>query len=59
MKQYEVDYTDHTTGATSPIDTIQAPDGYTAADYIEDCEKNAGPDYIEMLKNGDIELIEL
>lgn len=59
MKKYEVDYTDNNTGATSPIDTITANDNYTAADYIRDCEKNAEPEYIEMLKRGTVELVEI
>ena len=59
MKQYQVDFTDSSTGATSPIDTITAPEGYTAADYLRDCQDNADQDYIEMLEGGQIELVEI
>lgn len=58
MKKYEVDYTD-ASGATTAIDTITAPAGYTAADYVKDCENNADRDYIEMLHAGQITLIEI
>lgn len=59
MKQYEVNYTDRTTGATSAIDTITAPNNYTAADYIRECEENGDPDYVKMLHDGIITLIEV
>lgn len=56
---FEVDYTDPETGATSPIDTIRAFDNYTATDYVRDCEENADPEYVEMLKAGTVELIKI
>ena len=59
MKQYQVDYTDSRMGATSPIDTITAPEGYTAADYIRDCNENADPEWCEMLKAGSVQLIQI
>jgi hypothetical protein len=59
MKKYEVDYTDNDTGATSPIDTIEADDNYTAADYIRDCKAGADKEWNDMLKNGTVELIEI
>ena len=40
MKKYEVDFTDAKTGATSAIDTITAPDDYTAEQYEKDCADN-------------------
>lgn len=40
MKKYEVNYTDHETGATSPIDVINVENDYTVEDYISDCESN-------------------
>ena len=57
IKKYVVEFTDNETGATSPIDNIEAVEGYTAADYIRGCENNADVEYIEMLKNGTIELV--
>lgn len=57
IKKYVVEFTDSETGATSPIDNIEAAEGYTAADYIRDCESNSDVEYIEMLKNGTIELV--
>ncbi len=59
MKKYEVNYTDSTTGATSALDVITAPNNYTAADYIRDCEENGDPDYVEMLHDGIITLVEI
>lgn len=59
MKKYEVNYTDRTTGATSAIDTIAAPNNYTAADYIRECEENGDPDYVEMLHDGIITLVKI
>ncbi len=57
MQKYEVDITYYSNGATSAIDTITAPTGYTAEDYISDCERNADDDWNEMLKTGDISLV--
>lgn len=57
MKKYEVDITIN--GVTSAIDTITASDDYKAADYIRDCESNADSEYCEMLKSGEISLVEI
>lgn len=43
--RYQVELTDATTGATSPIDVIELPDpirgdSYTAEDYRENCRSN-------------------
>ena len=57
--KYEVNFTDNQTGATSPIDVITAPEGYTADDYVRDCKENADPEWCEMLDNGTITLIEV
>lgn len=57
--RYQVDYTDPDTGATSPIDTISARAGYTADDYIRDCDANADSDWCEMLHRGSVTLQEL
>lgn len=55
--RYEVNlYKD---GAMSPIDVIDAPAGYTAEQYIADCEDNADSDYVEMLKSGFVTLHEV
>ena len=58
--KYQINYTDPATGATSPIDTVDACEGYTAEDYIRDCRENADEDWIEMLDAGtvSVELIE-
>jgi hypothetical protein len=56
IKRYVVEYTDPNTGATSPIDTIDAPEGYTAEDYLRDCRANADQDYIDMLEAGEVRL---
>lgn len=59
MRTYEVNLYDPTTGATSAIDTIKAPKGYTAEDYIRDCEKNADDAWNEMLAHGEVSLTEV
>ena len=55
--KYTVEYTDPTTGAKSPIDTITAPENYTADDYIRDCRENADPEWIAMIDAGEIDLV--
>ena len=57
--KYTVEFTDAKTGAISPIDTITAPDGYTADDYIRDCRENADPEWIEMIESGTVTLTEI
>lgn len=54
--KYVVYLTDNTTGATSPIDNIEASADYTAADYVRDCMENADPEYCEMLEQGEVKL---
>lgn len=55
--KYTIEYTDPTTGATSPIDTIEAPKGYTAEQYIRDCEENADQEWIDMIHAGEITVV--
>lgn len=55
--KYEVDFTDSRTGATGPIDTITAPEGYTAEQYLNDCRENGDQVWIDMLEQGIIKLI--
>lgn len=59
MKKYEVNFTDYETGATSPIDTVIKPEGYTAEQYIKDCKENADDDWNAMLTGGTVTLIEI
>lgn len=59
MKKYQVSFYDFSNGATSEIDTIEAPDGYTAEQYVADCRKNADDEWVKMLENGDVTLYEL
>ena len=59
MKRYEVDYTDHATGATTAIDTIEAAEGYTAEQYVKDCDRNADKEWCEMLHNGTVTLVDI
>ena len=54
--KYEVDLT--VNGVTSPIDTVKAHEGYTAADYIRDCNLYADADWCDMLASGEVTLIE-
>lgn len=60
-QKYEVDLITYqeTNKVISPIDTIVAPTGYTAEDYISDCKHNAADDWCEMLKTGDVKLVEI
>lgn len=50
ITQFVVELTDQN-GATSPIDTVEGPEGYTAEQYVRDCEEVAGSDeeWIKML----------
>ena len=59
MKRYEVNLRDYETGATSPIEVIEAADDYTAEQYIKDCERCADQDYIDMLNTGEVILYEI
>lgn len=59
MKNYVVEYTDPETGATSPIDSFTAEDGYTALQYIKDCDKNADDEWCKMLHSGTVELVDV
>lgn len=59
MKKYEVNYTDPETGATSPIDIVEGPEGYTAEQYIADCEANADEEWCKMLRKGTVDLHEV
>ena len=54
--KYQVEFYDYNNGATSPIDTIEAPEDYTAEQYIKDCKENADPEWSEMLENGEVKL---
>ena len=59
MKTYSLEITEQM-GNTSPIDTITAPEGYTAEQYIKDCESNADPEWVEMLNNAvSVKLVEV
>lgn len=58
MKRYQIEYTD-ANGATSPIDTVTAPAGYTADDYIRNCQENAEPEWCEMLEHGTVSVVEI
>lgn len=58
MKKYCVELTS-ATGATEAIDNITAPEGYTADDYIRDCDQNADPEWCEMLHAGTVALVEV
>lgn len=57
--KYTVNYTDPTTGVTSPIDNIEEVFGYTAEDYVNDCKDNADDEWNTMLANGKVELEEV
>lgn len=59
MAKFMVNYYNPETGATSSIDNIEAPEYYTAEQYIEDCKDNADPDWNRMLAAGSITLVQL
>ena len=60
MKHYSVHYTEFDRpDISSPIDTIEAPEGYTAEQYVEDCMRNADEAWCEMLRKGWVELYDL
>lgn len=58
-QKYAVNITYYSNGATSSIDSVTAPTGYTAEDYISDCQDNTDDDWCEMLKTGDVKLVEI
>ena len=57
--KYEIDYIDPITGATSPIDNVEAPKGYTADDYIRGCRENADQEWVDMIESGTVIVVEL
>jgi hypothetical protein len=57
--KYDVDFYEFSSGMASPIDTIEAPEGYTAEDYIRDCEENADAEWVEMIHRGIITIVPL
>ena len=59
MRKYEVNYYDPSNGATSAIDTVEAPEGYTAEDYIKGCLDNADEEWNEMLAKGEVSLVDV
>lgn len=60
MKRYIVNYTEFDRpDISSPIDNIEAQEGYTAEQYVEDCMRNADEDWCEMLRKGWVELYDL
>ena len=58
-KKFVVNLYDPSTGATSDIDVITAPEGYTAENYVADCERNADDDWNAMLSSGEVILMEV
>ena len=55
--KYIVEFNDFITGAVSPIDNVEAADGYTAEQYISDCASNADQEWNEMLANGKVIIV--
>lgn len=55
--KYIVEFKDLLTGAVSPIDNIEAPEGYTAEQYILDCASNADQEWSEMLAHGKVIIV--
>lgn len=51
--KYQINLTD-ANGATSAIDTVEATYGYTAEDYIDECDKNADEEWCDMIAKGTI-----
>ena len=51
MRKYEVSITMN--GTTSAVDTVMAPENYTAEDYILDCDENADDDWNKMIHAAD------
>lgn len=57
MKIIEVNYHDYTTGATSPIDTIEVGENFTVEDYISNCNDNMDEPW--NTENGEIIFLEI
>lgn len=59
MKNSEtVFYAVHQTTVTR-IDVIDAPENYTAEDYIRCCEEGCDPSFVEKIHTGKISLVKL
>lgn len=57
--KYQIEYIDPDTDAISPIDIVETQSQYTAEQYIIDCMHNADSEYVNMLNNGTVRLIQL
>lgn len=55
MVEYEIDLTKD--GIISHIDTVTAPEGYTAEKYIGDCLRNANEEWCHMIQSGTITVV--
>ena len=40
-------------GVTATMDIIEAPEDYTAKQYLDDCRGNADPEYVELLESNE------
>ncbi len=49
----------HQDGCDSSIDVIEAPEGYSADDYIRHCYRKADAEFIKMLGTGEVELVKV
>lgn len=59
MKMYQVYLHNFKTGASSPIDIVETDGEYTARQYIVECEANADPEWIEMIRSGEVSVVEI
>ena len=57
MRRYLIQLT--VNGTTSDIDNVNASEGYTADQYMEDCRENADDDWLEMISLGEIRVIDV
>lgn len=52
--KYQINFTDHRTGATIAIDLVEREEQYTSEQYIKECSENAADAWNEMLTYGTV-----
>jgi hypothetical protein len=50
MKRYEINFRDPESGALTAIDVVEAPEVYSAEDYLEGCRINSDGSDAEWLE---------
>lgn len=59
LHQYQVEITYYENGATSAIDQVYEEEGFTAEQYVKNCEKWSDKEWVELIHSGDVEIIDV